>query len=193
MTEIRLVRVGSPDEDVLDFLALTLTDQLQGACQVLTERVDVSALYDAARGQFHSTGLLAELVELGRRHSSTKLLGVTEVDLFIPILTFVFGEAQLGGQTALLSTHRLRQEFYGLPADPNLFFDRVEKEALHELGHTLGLVHCTDLRCVMRFSNSVEEVDLKPSAYCEECRRRIVEAEPAERLHQKQEAGQRLR
>ncbi len=176
MTEIRLVRVGNPDPDILDFLALTLPEHLPGSCRLLTERLDAASLYDAARGQFYSTGLLTELVNLGKQHPSSKLLGVTDVDLFIPILTFVFGEAQLGGQSALLSSHRLRQQFYGLPEDVNLLFDRVEKEALHELGHTLGLVHCQDLVCVMHFSNSVEEVDMKPSEYCVQCRRRIAEA-----------------
>lgn len=173
MTAIRLVRVGNPDQDVLEFLALTLPEHLAGTCKVLVDDVDVAPVYDASRGQFYSTGLLAELVRLGEQHPSTKLLGVTDVDLFIPILTFVFGEAQLGGPTALLSSYRLRQEFYGLPADTGLLFDRIEKEALHELGHTLGLVHCEDRGCVMHFSNSVDQVDLKPNDYCAECRRRI--------------------
>ena len=185
MTEIRLVRVGNPDQDVLDFLDLTLPEHLAGNCEISSERLDVAPLYDAARGQFYSTGLLAELVAVGKRHPSAKLLGVTDVDLFIPILTFVFGEAQLGGQSALLSSHRLRQGFYGLPDDVNLLFDRVEKEALHELGHTLGLVHCRDLACVMHFSNSVEEVDLKPSQYCDQCRRRIEQAQDEERFPEK--------
>lgn len=176
MTEIRLVRVGNPDQDVLDFLSLTLPEHLPGNCEILTEHLDAASVYDAARGQFYSTGLLTELVALGKQQPSSKLLGVTDVDLFIPILTFVFGEAQLGGQSAVLSNHRLRQQFYGLPEDVNLLFDRVEKEALHELGHTLGLVHCHELACVMHFSNSVEEVDMKPSEYCDQCRRRIIEA-----------------
>lgn len=176
MSSIRLVRVGNPDRDVLDFLALTLPEHLPGTCEILDSGLDVAPAFDAARGQFFSTGLLAELVKLGNQYPSAKLLGVTEVDLFIPILTFVFGEAQLRGQTALLSTHRLRQEFYGLPGDPNLLFDRAEKEALHELGHTLGLVHCQDLACAMHFSNSVEQVDLKLNDYCASCRRAIEES-----------------
>ncbi len=175
MTEIRLVRVGKPDQDVLDFLALTLPEHLSAGCNLSEESIDVSAVYDPARGQFYSTALLAELVQLGARYPSSTLLGVTEVDLFIPILTFVFGEAQLGGQTALLSSHRLRQEFYGLRPNEGLLLERVEKEALHELGHTLGLVHCRGLQCVMRFSNSVEEVDLKPNEYCPECRHQAEE------------------
>jgi archaemetzincin len=89
--------------------------------------------------------------------------------LFIPIFTFVFGEAQLGGRAALVSVRRLRQEFYGLAPDKAMLYARAEKEVLHELGHTLGLVHCRSFECVMRFSNSIEEVDLKSSDFCESC------------------------
>jgi archaemetzincin len=94
---------------------------------------------------------------------------VTDLDLFIPIFTFVFGEAQVGGGVALMSTHRLHQEFYGLPEDTRLLFARAEKEAVHELGHTYGLAHCRSFDCVMHFSNSVEQVDLRPGDFCQSC------------------------
>jgi archaemetzincin len=100
------------------------------------------------------------------------VLGVTAQDLFIPILTFVFGEAQLGpgpAAAAVASLHRLRQEFYGLPPDPALARDRLLKEALHELGHTLGLRHCHDYRCVMSSSHAVENIDLKLAEFCPDC------------------------
>lgn len=89
------------------------------------------------------------------------VLGITEHGLFIPILTFVFGEAVLGGQAAVVFTHRLRWERYGLPSYRKTLLERMEKEVLHELGYILGLVHCRDPFCLMHFSNSVEEVDLK--------------------------------
>ena len=98
------------------------------------------------------------------------MLGVCAVDLYIPILTFVFGEAQMGGPCAVVSAHRLRQEFYGLPPDPELFRQRVIKEAVHELGHTLNLTHCEDYRCAMAPSHAVEWIDLKESALCTPCR-----------------------
>jgi len=91
--------------------------------------------------------------------------------LYIPILTFVFGEAQMGGPCAVLSGHRLRQEFYGLPADQRVFRQRVLKEAVHELGHTLNLTHCDDYRCVMASSHAVEWIDLKEEELCPACRR----------------------
>jgi archaemetzincin len=94
---------------------------------------------------------------------------VTDFDLYIPILTFVFGEAQLGETAALVSTHRLRPEFYGLPHDPRLLQARLLKEALHELGHTFGLRHCSDYLCVMSASHSADRIDLKQADFCPAC------------------------
>ena len=91
------------------------------------------------------------------------------MDLFIPILTYVFGEARIGGRVAIFSATRLKQEFYGLPQDQVLFYERCEKEALHELGHTFGLVHCPFYDCVMHYSNSIEDVDVKNATWCRDC------------------------
>lgn len=129
---------------------------------------DPGTAYDPSRGQYSSTRLLAELLTTPRADAA-RVLGVTAVDLFAPVLTFVFGEAQLDGRAAVLSTHRLRPEAYGLPADEELVAERAEKEALHELGHTWGLRHCHDPECVMRASTYAEEIDLKPAALCERC------------------------
>jgi len=99
------------------------------------------------------------------------------VDLFVPVLTYVFGEAQLDGKAAVVSTFRLREEFFGLDADPKLERTRLLKEAIHELGHTFGLIHCRNYDCVMHSSTSVEEVDLKPTDFCEDCRKQFVHAD----------------
>ena len=102
--------------------------------------------------------------------AGVRRLGVTCVDLYVPILTFVFGEAEVGGARAVVSFHRLRQEFYGLPGNPELERERLLKEAVHELGHTLELTHCDDYRCAMAPSHSVEWIDLKESVFCPDCR-----------------------
>jgi archaemetzincin len=103
-----------------------------------------------------------------------RVLGVTAADLYIPILTFVFGEAQVGGPCAVVSLHRLRQEFYGLPPDPELLQQRLLKEAVHELGHTMSLTHCEDYSCVMAASHAVEWIDMKEAGLCELCHSRAV-------------------
>lgn len=102
-----------------------------------------------------------------------RLLGVTAVDLYILILTFVFGEAQMNDARAVVSLHRLRQEFYGLPSGEALLHERLLKETMHELGHTLGLAHCSDYACVMAPSHAVEWIDLKGNTLCPECSARI--------------------
>src|SRR5512143_3074924 len=104
-----------------------------------------------------------------RTPAAWRLLGLTPHDLYIPTLTFVFGEAQLEGSCAIFSLNRLRQAFYGLPPGPRLLHERMIKEAVHELGHTLRLRHCDDYRCVMAPSHSVEWVDLKGSSFCPSC------------------------
>jgi archaemetzincin len=124
--------------------------------------------FDAYRGQYNSTALLVQLVN-AFAGTDEKRIAVVGVDLFIPVLTFVFGEAQLGGSAAVVSTHRLANPFYGLPKNDELSFQRLEKEVIHELGHTFGLYHCHQFECVMRSSTYVEEIDLKRIAICDEC------------------------
>ena len=135
----------------------------------LEVELDLDAAFAAERRQYHSTLLLAGLL----RHlpdPGSKIVGLTSVDLFIPVLTFVFGQAQLDGSGAVISTHRLHTDYYGLPLDEGLLLERSIKEAVHELGHTFGLVHCADYRCVMHAATYVEDVDLKDSVLCPACR-----------------------
>lgn len=129
---------------------------------------DPELAFDASRGQYNSTLLLKQLLDHDDS-SSSRILGVTRVDLFIPVLTYVFGEAQLDGRAAVVSIHRLQNELYGLPPDPSLLLERLEKEAVHELGHTYGLVHCPDPDCVMHASTYVEEIDIKSADFCIAC------------------------
>jgi len=130
--------------------------------------LNLDRAFDAYRGQYNSTALLVQLVNTFAG-TDEKRIAVVGVDLFIPVLTFVFGEAQLGGSAAVVSTHRLANPFYGLPKNDELSFQRLEKEVVHELGHTFGLYHCHQFECVMRSSTYVEEIDLKRIAICDEC------------------------
>lgn len=135
-------------------------------------RFDPEAAYDVARGQYNSRTLLVELLRTVPA-APVRILGVTSVDLFIPVLTFVFGEAQLDGRAAVVSFHRLNNTVYGLPANPDLLRERLLKEAIHELGHTFNLLHCHVNRCVMTSSSTVDAVDLKSDRFCMACRAQI--------------------
>jgi len=168
MRIISLVPVGRVEPGHLESLAEGLASRLHVACWIRPDRVNGEFAYNPARGQYHSTEILKRLLQ-DPPAESWRILGVTDVDLFIPILTFVFGEAQLGDTGALVSMHRLRPEFYGMPNDLELLRVRLLKEALHELGHTLGLQHCPDYLCVMSASHSVERIDLKRAGFCPAC------------------------
>lgn len=124
--------------------------------------------HDAHRGQHDATTLLRAALPLCPR-DATRVLVVTEYDIFIPMLTFIFGQAQVNGPAAILSLARLRQEFYGLPALRELFLERALKEIVHELGHTFGLVHCADRTCAMSLSINVTNIDVKRSELCAAC------------------------
>jgi archaemetzincin len=121
--------------------------------------------FDARRKQHASGIILRWLLQVGPPHG--KVLGITDRDLFIPILTYVFGEAQLGGRAALVSTARLVEDVELL--GPQLLVERLAKEAVHEVGHAYGLVHCDTEGCVMGRSPAVREVDAKSSELCREC------------------------
>ena len=102
-----------------------------------------------------------------------KVLLLTEFDLYIPALTFVFGEAQLRGKHSIVSVCRLHEEFYLGKTDDQLLLKRSMKEVLHELGHNFGLLHCSNWDCVMHSSLGIEEVDIKGDSYCNDCKKLI--------------------
>ncbi len=134
--------------------------------------LNLDRAFDPSRGQYNSTALLAQLVK-AVAGSDEKKIAIVGVDLFIPVLTFVFGEAQLNGVAAVVSSHRLANPFYGLPRDDELAFQRLEKEIGHEIGPTSGLYHCHQFECVMRSSTYVEEIDLKRVTMCRECSEKL--------------------
>jgi archaemetzincin len=168
MRIISLVPVGRVDRALLEPLAEGLTQRLRVACSIQPDGLEAEFAFNPLRRQYHSTEILKKLLQKPPSEI-WKVLGVTEMDLYIPVLTFVFGEAQVSDGGAIVSTHRLRQEFYGLPADLELLRDRLLKEALHELGHTYGLRHCSDYLCVMSASHGVERIDLKRAEFCPAC------------------------
>jgi archaemetzincin len=170
---LQLLSIGDIQAGLLDFLQSALQQALRIPCGIVPAMLDPAPAFHAGRGQYHSSEILARMQTL-TSPQSWRLLGVADVDLYIPILTFVFGEAQIGGPCALVSARRLRQEFYSLPPDRGLLEKRLLKEAIHEIGHTCDLMHCDNYACAMASSHAVEWIDLKEAALCSACQQRIA-------------------
>lgn len=177
MKVLQLLSIGKVDDDLFQYLSPALETILSVPCKALPFRLDPEFAFHGERQQYHSSEILRKMQRLVGG-DTWRILGIATVDLYIPILTFVFGEAQMSGPCAVLSSHRLRQEFYGLPSNSELFRSRLIKEAVHELGHTLNLPHCDDYRCAMASSHAVEWIDLKDAALCEPCLATMEQASP---------------
>ena len=179
MKPIHLIPLGAPSRpgaepglDLLEYLAAALARTFRTPCQIRPETFDLSFALDAGRQQYYSTAIIQRLERAV--NPDVRVLGVTASDLYVPVLTFVFGEAQLDGNCAVVSTARLKEEFYGLPPRPDMVRERLLKEAAHELGHTFGLRHCANWRCVMTSSHAVERLDVKGAEFCGACRKSIL-------------------
>ncbi len=161
---IRIIPLGYVAAELVASLAEKLEDRFDfvGGVAVLNAVELPWQCYNSLRHQYNSTCILRHL------ESRWITLGVTEVDMYANGLNFVFGEAELGGSRAVVSTYRLK-----VGASRKLLEERLFKEAVHELGHVFGLRHCNDRRCVMCFSNSVSDVDAKSSEFCELCGKKI--------------------
>jgi archaemetzincin len=130
--------------------------------------VDLSSAYSPERKQYYSTKIIESAISR-TGYANGIVLIITELDLYVPVLTFIFGEAQYKGKHSIVSVCRLHEEFYTGLTNDELFYIRIKKEVLHELGHNFGLLHCLDWDCVMHSSNSIEEVDIKGDFYCNHC------------------------
>jgi archaemetzincin len=165
---VGLVRIGAVAPALVGEIGYHLEKQLDCRIVGTVRELAPDAAFDVQRGQLWSTPLL-ECLEAMCSADSDRILGITQVDLFIPILTYVFGEALLGRPPAIISLCRLCPTFYGLPADPQLLRTRAATEAAHELGHTCDLVHCGEYHCAMHISRAAEEIDLKGPGFCRRC------------------------
>ncbi|MFH1996985.1 MAG: archaemetzincin family Zn-dependent metalloprotease [Candidatus Omnitrophota bacterium] len=166
---VMLVPIGDVDIGILTRLAKNAGPILDRGFIIGRRLPDPKYAYNASRGRYYSTVILKVMKREFEESGYKTVLGVIDRDILAEGLNFVFGEAD--GMYAVISVTRLREEFYGLPSNEELFEMRVLKEAVHELGHTFGLEHCGDPRCVMYFSNTLGESDQKSWKFCEICER----------------------
>jgi len=167
--KIAILRVGSVDENLMRSIQSGLCEVFsETTCSILDDVMPMPKdAYDTARRQYYSSNILAKVET--EKHDADRVLAVTEADLYVPRLNFVFGEALCPGKAAVISLCRLRPEFYGESPSRALFVERSVKEAVHEVGHTFGLGHCHNSACIMFFSNSILDTDRKKLVFCEKC------------------------
>jgi archaemetzincin len=170
--KIGILPIGQVDATVTRRVQEKLTRVFPDTmCLVIDERLPLSEkAFDRKRKQYRSNVILSEIQGYAaKKKDLDRVLGVVDADMFTSELNFVFGEAACPGKAALISLRRLKPEFYGAPPNVELFTERSLKEAVHELGHTLGLRHCSRSSCIMYFSNSIFDTDRKQSSFCDQC------------------------
>jgi len=165
---ITICPIGSIDHTILERIAISIESRCHVGCEIASQIGIPEYAYDERRSQYNSKLILKNLIQRCPKNT-LKFMGITEVDLFVPILKYVFGVAQMEGPCSVISIHRLRPEFYEQPPNPGLYVDRIKKTALHELGHSLGLTHCRDRSCVMYSSYNIEDTDYKKTLLCPTC------------------------
>lgn len=156
--------------------AATLESLMHSLCTILPFQFKITEdpehplfAFDPRRNQYYAKKIIEKLGQ-SLPVDCERMVCVTDVDICTPVLTFVYGEAQLGGSVAVISFYRLRQEFFSLGANSKLLEARLTKECIHELGHCYGLFHCNDAKCVMFFSNNIFNIDNKQNNFCVNCK-----------------------
>jgi archaemetzincin len=165
---VELVRIGAVSPTLAHNLRHDLGRMLARRVRLAPQLVDPAPCLDPQRRQYAADRLLEGLLQ-PPPPDGAKRIAITEVDLFLPVFTHVFGTAQTGGLAGVVSTFRLRPERSGFRPDATLLRRRILKAVLHELGHTLALGHCPVSWCAMRSSFSPQQVDLKDASFCEPC------------------------
>lgn len=163
-----VVAIGEVPKDVLKVVAAHITGYLNLKTEVLPSLQHPSYAHDSRRQQYDA-GIILSTLESTSLHEQQKVIGVLNVDLFVPIFTHVFGEAQQGGKYALVSLYRLGRMSGKRKAISPQVLERTAKVALHELGHLFDRVHCEDNHCIMHFMGRVEDLDKIPPYFCRYC------------------------
>ena len=170
--KIGVLRIGKVDDEVAERVRERLgSDFADFKAELIADELELSEQgFDKNRAQYDANSVLQRIKDYAEKPARfDRVLGIVDADIFVPRLNFVFGVAEHPGKAALVSLWRLRPEFYGQSSKKERLFERSAKEAVHELGHTLGLDHCAKSFCVMHFSNSIQETDVKKSLFCSHC------------------------
>ena len=166
---ILIISYANFEEDFLERIAREITKEFQIPVKIEASHMDLSGFYDPMRRQYDGNGIL-KIIDSISTSQYVKKVGLFRVDLFIPILTYIFGQAALNGNTGIASLYRLRNEQYGMKKDEDLLLERFGKVIIHEVGHMFGLIHCHIPTCVMRSTTYVEDIDQKNHKLCIKCR-----------------------
>ncbi len=172
MSRIRIIPLQFAGVEVLEMMLPILTSRFKIETILSTRRLEMTPFFNPVRSQYNANDIIKKLVPLTEEND--KIVGVTDLDLFIPVLSYIFGQAYLGGSVALVSGHRLVNARYGLANDPKLFSERLLKCIIHELGHAFGLKHCLLPGCVMVSTTYVEEMDQKSDIFCRKCQTELT-------------------
>lgn len=171
--KIVIVPLGEMDYILVNRLASSLASFFNFNLEILQGLELPKEAYNEKRGQFYSTVILSKL-ELLKSDDHERILGITEEDLYVPTLNFVLGEADPESKVAVISLFNLKQDYSSIMASEPVYFDRIFKEAVHELGHTMNLHHCPNPKCVMYFSQTIDDTDRKGKRFCDNCQRHIT-------------------
>jgi len=171
MASLELLQLACNHKKIIPTLIPIVEDITHFSISTKQLNHDLAHYLNPDRGQYDAGKIVQQFEPL---YDQDKAVILTSVDLFIPILTFVFGLAKLGGNVAIVSTHRLNSQYYGLPQDDHLLTERLTKEIIHELGHLLQLRHCKNYQCVMANSNTADDMDIKGQRFCLVCASHII-------------------
>jgi len=173
LENITLISFGYFEKGLLEMIVNDVEREFSVPVKIREGYMALSEHYDLTRKQYNGNELL-KVVDSRFATDTTKTLGLFNIDLFIPILTYIFGQAFLNGRSGIASIYRLSNERYGIKKDQTVFVDRIRKEVIHELGHTFGLIHCSNPSCVMRSSTYVEDIDQKEHLLCHKCKEELL-------------------
>lgn len=172
-----IIPMGDIDEGLFNTIKNSLKAKFDAGCIVLESIIVPESAYDRERQQFLCSSIIEELKSCtpDRDIYSTRVLGIVDVDIYAPQLNYIFGQADVRNGICVISLARLKEEFHGREANEELLKKRAIKEAMHEIGHTYGMGHCFDARCVMFFSNTLADTDYKEADFCPKHRKILKE------------------